>query len=459
MPGPFHGIDIASRALRAFQRAMDVTGHNIANVNTAGYSRQAVDFGATQPLGFYSGGWHALGTGVSITSVNRVRLGFLDERMRDASADLSKFGATAAALRNVADIYGEPGESGISNALGKFFDSWSSLASNPNELANRTQVRSAAQTLTMRVRGAYGQMKDSMDQARIEATTTVNQINAIGEEIATLNNQIREANSMGGQPNDLLDQRDQKLEELSALVNIRTSMMADGTVTVAMSEHNLVDNVGVNKIPAVFDEANGKIVDGSASYQIRSGKLAGLMAGINQYKKSMTDLDTLANTLKSQINSVHQTGTNLNGTTNLNFFTDAVPQTGAINFEVSVDVTNDVRNISTGVTGNAGDNGLAISISQMRTASHAALGNRSFLQFHIDNNAVISNEYSYYNNAANTQELVSGQISAQRESVTGVNLDDEMSNMLRYQRSYQAAAKVLSTFDQMTQDLLDMLRR
>lgn len=462
MPSPFHGIEMAGRALRSFQRALEVSGHNVANVNTKGYSRQAVDFVTTDPTTLYFHGRHSLGTGVTIASIGRIRDAYLDERARGAVSDQGRFGTYSSKLVDIEGISGEPGETGIANALDKFFDAWSAYGSNPNQVGNRTQVKLAGQTLALRVRRTYSELDTMSDQIQVEAEGIVNRINELGEQIHALNGQIRESTATGAQPSDLLDQRDTALEELSSLANVNVSMQTDGTVTVAVGKLQLVGGAAAFAMPATFDAANQGLVGGGVAYPIRSGKLAGLLQSMDRVAAEKTQLDTLANNLRSQVNTLHETGTNANGTTGVMFFNDVTPpaaQTGAIDFDLSAAILASDANISSGTSGDAGDGGLALSLSGLRNASVGALGNRTFAAFYRDGVAELGADAAYFHNALSTTEAILEQIDSQRQAVSGVSLDDEMANMLRFQRSYQAAAKVMTIFDQSTQDLINMLQR
>ncbi len=462
MPSPFHGIDIASRALRGFQYALDVTGHNIANVNTRGYSRQSVDFVATDPVGFWSYGSQSLGTGVAIGSINRIRDMFLEARMNQGQSDLGKYQAMASELKGVQELYHEPGDAGISTALDKFFNAWSSLASNPAESANRMAVRSAGQALADRIRSVYANLSEQQSNASGQIASIANQITDLGRRINGMNKEIRAQVATGATPNDLLDQRDQAIQELSSLVNTNITQNADGSVNVYVSQFTLVDTAGASDFPTTYTMSSGTFTDSLGNpITIKSGQLAGLFQIASKMSTGLSQLDTLANTMRTQINGMHKTGTNANATTNLNFFNDVAsgPQTGAIDFNLDNSILTDPNNIATGVSGKASDSGLALSISNLRNTNIAALGNRTFLKFHTDNMSSLASDVAYYNNALSTQTAVIDQIDQQQQAVSGVNLDDEMANMLRYQRSYQAAAKALTIFDQTTEDLLGMLRR
>lgn len=460
MPSPFHGIDLASTALRSMQRALDTTGHNIANVNTRGFSRQVVDFSPTSPMYFYSNGRQALGTGVTITSVNRVRDLFLDQRMRDSNSELGRFGTLRANLSAIEGIYNEPSDDGIQAALDGFFDAWSAFGSNPSEHANRMQVRLAGERLSGRIQTASEQLQTAHDQAGVEIGATIRRINELGATIHDLNTEIRHARAMGGEPNDMLDKLGVALEELSGLTNAEVRYSDDGTAIVSISQFLLVGPADHFTLPSTYDAETQTIQAGGMNVNIRSGELAGLMQSMQRTKNEQANLDALANALVTQVNAVHRTGINAAGTTNVDFFQAAVPgPTTASEFRLSDAVIADMANIASGTSGNAGDGGLALSLSNMRSASQAALGNRTFGAYYRDVVTAVGEDAAYYELSEETQVSISGQLDAQREQISGVSLDDEMANMLRFQRSYQAAAKALTIFDQVTEDLINMVRR
>jgi flagellar hook-associated protein 1 len=463
MPSPFMGIDIASRALRAFQQSLNVTGHNISNANTAGYSRQTADLQSTDPTVFYCGKQIMLGTGVSIASVNRIRDMFLEGRRIDAQSEASRLDTLTTNLKRVETIFVEPGEGGISDALNEFYNACSALASNPNEDSMRFQVQTSGQLLADRIRGTYLDLNAVKDQFTGDIGNTFDQIDQLTSRIAELNGEIREKTALGAEPNDLLDMRDQAIQDLSGLVNITTYQCDDGTMAIYTGQRTLVDSSGSIAIPRTYDAATQTITDGTFTYKVSEGKLSGLFQSVNTIESYQSQLDSLANNLRTQVNSIHQTGTNNQNppVTNINFFNDVatgLPQSGAIDFDLSAEVKADPDAIAAGVTGNAGDGGLALSLSQLRESPIAALGNKTFGEYYTNLASSIGRDVQSYGNALDSKTAVLDQIDTQIQSVSGVSLDDEMANMLRYQRSYQAAAKMLSIFDQTTEDLINMLR-
>jgi len=467
MPGPFGGIDLASRALRNFQRALDVTGHNIANVNRPGYSRQTVDFRQGEPS-FYASGSLWVGSGVEISNVNRIRDMFLDARRRDGESDLNRYRTLAGQLDSIQGIFGEPGDTGIATALDKFWDAWSGLASNPSDQGARMQVRLAGETLATRIRSTHADLRRLSNQIDQEINSTITEINSIAQQIHDLNGSIRRALAQGGPPNDLLDQRDQLVQRLSGLANITTADFDDGSIAVYMSQHTLVEPATPPKgLPFAYDVGQAKV--GIAD--VRSGKLRGLLdaklkldggaVGATIVEGARGMLDRLANGLRTTVNSLHKTIADPLDVSE-RFFADVPPgdpQTGAIDFDLEARIYADHRNILAGDPAKPGDGSIALALSALRSQSHVIFGGKSFNVFYQESMTSLAHEARFFQSKADVQASVVNQIEAQQLSVSGVSLDDEMANMLRFQRSYQAAAKMLTIFDQVTEDLIGMIRR
>lgn len=461
MPGVFQGLNMASNALRAFQRGLDTTGHNIANVNTAGYSRQRVEYGTNPPLNLFDRVSYQLGQGVNISSVSRIRDAYLDQNMASASANYGRSNMAATGLSSLEGVFNEPSDSGISAALDSFFNAWSGLSSDPSDPSALQNVQNSGQTLTDRVRAAYKDVSTAKTNSGKEITATIKQVNALGDQIAKLNKAILQSTSSGGTANDLMDQRDAAYQELSGLVNTTKEVFPDGQYAVYTAGFTLVDSAGSRTFPNTFDAAAGTVTDGTHTYNIKSGQLSGLLISSNEASNQMAKLDDLANTLRTQVNALHATGINSNGNTGVLFFNDVAvpPQTGAIDFDLSAAVKADPNEIASGISGKAGDGGLASGIADLRDGSMAALGNDTFSNYFKSAMNDLSSKVSYYKDTASSAQAVVTQIDNQIQAVSGVSLDDEMANMLQFQRSYQAAAKVVTVFDQVASDLIAMLNR
>ncbi len=460
MPSPFHGIEIASRALRAFQRGLDVAGHNIANVNSRGYTRQTVEYGPTEPMNVYHARLLSLGTGVGITSINRIQDGFLQLRTWSSNGGLGRFEALASQLRQVEGVFHEAGGGGIADALDRFFNAWSGLASNPGSDAARMEVQMAGRTLVGRVRGAYQDLMRIETQIAGQVAATFDRIDTLTAKIAELNTRIQQQVGTGAQPNDLLDQRDLAVADLSRLVDVQSYAHANGSVSLYMGSLPLVDASGSRPIPRTYDASTFTLDAGTAQHKVRAGQLYGLFEAANSVDAYQAQLDALADNLRTEINLLHRTGINPNAATDIPFFRDPTGPgvSAALDFELSAEVLADIKNIASGVSGNAGDGALALAIGQLRDQSLAALGNRSFSGFFATLAASVGRDVSSTGESLKTQEAVANQIEAQRQSVGGVSIDDEMASMLRFQRSYQAAARALALFDEVTEDLISLIR-
>ena len=460
MPSPFHSIELASRALRAFQRGLDVTGHNISNVNTRGFSRQSIEFNETDPTTFF--GMHALtlGTGVTVSGVNRIRDVFLDNRMFQTLGNQGRFQALSSGLNNIEPIFNETDGAGVSAALTQFFNAWSDLASNPNQPAALMGVQQAGQTLATKIRTAYRDLMTMRNQFQAQIGESLTEVDRLSARIYELNKEIKRRVGQGETPGDLFDQRDLAIEDLSKLVDVNVQRKADGSVSVFTNGFTLADDFASYAIPKTFDPATYTLTDGTRTIRLDGGQIRGQMEAFNRAGAYQAELDTLANSLRTEINTAHTSGINANGTTGINFFNDVLagPQTGAVDFDLSLEVKADIRNISAGTTGNSGDGGLALALSQKRDQASALLGNRKFGQFFSELVAGIGRDMRSAEASLDTENAVAQQIDLQRQSISGVSLDDEMANMLKFQRSYQAAAKALSIFDEVTEELIAMVR-
>ncbi|MBI1331583.1 MAG: flagellar hook-associated protein FlgK [Armatimonadetes bacterium] len=459
MSSPFQGIETASRALRAFQRSLDTTGHNIANVNSTGYSRQTVSLAATPALTEFGGHEYSIGTGVNISTIARIRDSMLEQRRQTAFSQQGQAESSLGNLEKVQSMFLDVQGSGISDSLSTFFNSWSALGSDPTNAGNLLAVQSAGRDLASKISSTYSQLKAQATDQGTQASQTIGDIQNLANKIADLNAGIRKDLARGGSPNDMMDERDQAVADLSKLVNITTNTASDGAIVVSVGGLSLVDQVGAKTFPTTFDAASGTVSDSVGSWPISGGKLKGIFDATNQVNGYMGQLDNLANTLRTQVNAVHMAGYTANGSTGVAFFNDSVPQTGAIDFALSSAVDSNPQNIVVGTTSAASDGSAALALSNMRDTKVAGLGNRTMGDYYTSLITTVGRDVSVAQNNVDTANALSEQVEAQVQDVSGVNLDDEMSDMLKFQRSYQASAKVLSTMDQVMGDLMNMLNR
>lgn len=458
MPGTFQTLSITSQALQAFQQALEVTGNNISNANTVGYSRQTVSYGQNQESPYFTiGGEQFVGNGVNIASIDRMRDQFLQAQSLSSATNLGSINTQVSGGQQIQTLFNDTNGTGIGNDLSVFYNSWSALAAQPNS-ANLLAVQRAGISLTTDVRNTYASLQQIQGQAASATNQTISQIQSLANQIDTLNKQITAATAGGGTPNTLLDQRDQAVQQLAGLVNISTHPQPNGSVIINVNQFDLVDSGSAHTFPTTYDATTGTVSDANGTYTITGGQLYGNFSQANNATGVMGQLDKFANALRTQVNSIMSTGMTGNGTIGQNFFNDSNPQTGAIDFNLDPAVLADPNNIATGTTGNAGDTALALEIANSATVPVASLGNASTTNFY---SGVVSGVGASVADATSTQgtlQAVDTQIQSQIQSVSGVSLDEEMSNMLKFQQSYQAAAKALTIANSVMDDLLNMVQ-
>ena len=462
MPSPFQGIESSRRALSAFQRSLDTTGHNIANVNTKGFSRQRAELGVSTPNTYVAGRTINIGSGVNLVQISRSRDTFLESRRQDVNGDQGRAEAGLSLLERVQSSFLDVSGKGISSALDSFYNSWSSLANDPSSTTNRQQVLSSARDLSTKVRTAYSDLKSVSDSQTKAVGDTIGQIQSYADQIGKLNAEIRANMAGGGLPNDLMDQRDQAVAELSKLVNIDTNLGSDNSLSVFVGSLPLVDQVGSRTFPTSFDTATSTVNDGgSINWPISGGYLKGQFDGLGDVASYMTQLDNLANTLRSQVNSLHTSGVTNSGAVGGFFFSDnaTTPILGAPNLYVDSSLDANPALLVTGTTSAAGDGTIATAMSKLRDQSVAGLGSQTTRGYFSNLLSTVGRDIATAQNDRDTAYALGEQVESQIQDVSGVNLDDELANLQQFQRSYQASAKVLSMMDEMLGDLINMVKR
>lgn len=219
MRSTFSGLNIARSGFFAAQRALDITGHNIANVNTRGYTRQRLEQSASNPLRI-PGGEGMLGTGVTTTAIHQLRNDFLDYKYREESSTFGFWDAKADGLSFIESIINEPSETGIISVIDELFASFEELSKNANNLTIRALVRQRAVTFTNSINHIYSQLEKMATDLNFDVSSAVKQINTLGEGIAKLNDQIMRSEIDGSNANDLRDQRNVLIDDLSRIIDI-----------------------------------------------------------------------------------------------------------------------------------------------------------------------------------------------------------------------------------------------
>jgi flagellar hook-associated protein 1 len=457
------GLDVALRALQASQQALETTSHNIANANTPGYSRQEALLSATAPytvptLGsnLYAG---QIGTGVTVTAVRRYRDAFLDLQVRQETQNLSMSTTKRDILQQIELILPEPSDSGLSSLLDRFWDSWDDLSNQPQSSATRTAVRQEADNLCAALNHASQQLTMLQSDQDTQIQLKVQEINSIAQQIAALNQDIQKVQITGNNPNDLQDQRDLLLDRLSQLTNATYREGEDGIMSVFIGGTALVYNFEAKALTAE-PGAHIRWADSAASApdaDISGGELGGIFAGRQAVVTTMSRLDQLATGLSDAVNFVHQQGFGLNDTDPANppnraFFTGA----GAGDIALSADILASADNIAAAsAPGVPGDGSKAAAITALRSQTLAGLDNATVGGFYASLITQVGSDTQAADDAVTNQDALVQHLENQRGSLSGVSLDEEATNLIKYQRAYQAAARVMTTVDEMLDRLIN----
>jgi flagellar hook-associated protein 1 len=422
------GLQTALSGLIANQQAIDITGHNIANANTEGYSRERAVLQTNPPINIpaaspLTGRGAQLGTGVAVADYVRIRNAYLDSQFRTQTSALGAAGTQAEELQQAEGAFNEPGGAGISSQLSAFWSAWSSLASSPTSEAAKEGVVSAGTQLALTFNQLSAQISTVAAQAgeQYAALTGPNgTVMDYAHQIAQLNQQIRIAEQAGQTPNDMLDRRDLLLDKLSALAQVTVVKQADGTDTVSFGDgaEPLVEGNTVNWPQTLTSAAGGQL-----------GALLGLTEEGGTLARYQTMLDEVASALASSVNSLH---------TATPFFTGTTAATLAVAVAPS--------EVQTSSTEAPGGNDVALAIAALRGST--ADQRYSALVEQVGSDVMTAND-----SKANYQTMVTA-VGNQRQAVSGVSLDEEMTNLITFQRGYEASARTLTALDSVLETLI-----
>jgi flagellar hook-associated protein 1 FlgK len=573
MSSPFYGLDIGVSALRAAQQLLDTAAHNVANANTPGYSRQRVTIVESPPYTFptfnRSGLPGQIGSGVTVLAITRVRDNFLDLQVQAQAALKGEWDTRQQELAKVESIFPEPSDSGLGGVISKYWNAWQDVATDPTSTAARTALTEQASSLAMEMNRdstQLGMIASGIDSQVSQQVTTVNDL---AKQIAALNGQIQRVTITGDHANDLMDQREQLLEQLSAIVPATVLTQQDGTIGVFVGGVDLVSNVYARQIVAHAD-ASGHLsptwADGSA-VALPSGQMKALLAvrdvDLASYR---SQLDSLAQGIADSTNALHARGIDSNGAAGQAVFTyhaGNVAATLGVNPTVAADsrlvaaaaspsspgdgsvagLIADLRNARTYSAGVAGTDlvggmdlttngtarlmtvaastavpqtytfsstaadsltltgadgstqtvtvpdmgpggtgvinfdqlGIKLSVStgasgkaaadlvtDLTAASHKTIVAASLYtppqtttDFYAGLVGKIGTASSQSIEMSKNQQLVVDQLTTRVQEVSGVSLDEEATDMVRFQHAYQAAARVITTMDEMLNTLIN----
>lgn len=553
MPSIFAGLNISKMGLFAQQRSLHTISHNVANANTEGYTRQRVDFHATNPEKL-NGNYGMVGTGVDVEAVKQIRNEFLDFSFRAENSTLGHYEVYDDIMKNIEAVFNEPSDASFSKLMDNYYSAMQQLSMYPEDLTVRALVRQRGIALAEGIQSMTGSLKKMQKDTNFELSVAVSDINGYAQQIASLNKIIYDSELTGGVANDIRDQRNLVLDKLSKLVKIDSYDDNQGRFHVVVNGHELVDHFNYDQLQTLpratrnneddVDELFDIKWQSGSDFRTSEGRIAAIFdmrdnidgsnKGIPYYVDKLNEfIDTLA----SELNSIHSSGYGLNKTTGINFFTFSNMTTAEYNSYMldyglnngkPLDVTSSVLEgidtttspITTEIEENnaqiirdninkilknnpdyakksikliegkyyvtdrikadlvtisrdidldlnkiaAADNsntipGKASNIIKMNATRNNiklyAWGSPAdFVKSLVTNLGVDKQEAT---RVFNNQTIQVKQITISKDSYSGVSLDEEMAEMIRFQQAYNANARMLTVFDELIDTVINKM--
>lgn len=465
-------LDLGRRSLQTQRQGIEVAGNNLANVNTAGYSRQRLVIQSAATIDTDIG---PQGTGAEAVRIEQLRSTLLD---RQAETEISVQGSLEAQQQTLqllqarvgqqidrqaagatSATQGVSGQNGLADDLSGLFNSFQTLSTQPTSLDARQTLLNQAQTVVdgfHKVASGVATLKASLNQS---IGTDVTAANALLKDVATLNDQIARAESgSGGQANELRDARQQKIEALAKIAQVDVAEDATGMVDISLSGSSLVSGSQMADTLEAYDTGGGDLgvrtKTGATPLTIRGGSLNGYvqvrdgtLAPLEQ------EIDQLAKSLVDTVNAAHGKGYNLTGTTGNDFFTG----TNAATLELNAAVAGNPALIqASGDAAAKGDNAVALALAQLGSQPQAALNGATFNEKFTRSVTEMGDSLATVNSELTTQKAFQDLLETQRNSVSGVSLDEEMTNMMKFQKAYEASARLINIVDSMIDTVLGL---
>jgi flagellar hook-associated protein 1 FlgK len=455
----FHALSLAARSLDAQRFGLDVTGQNIANVNTPGYSRRSIVFSEVAPHDALSAGG-----GVDVQSVTAARAPLLAARLYRERPSSGRESAVADQLSVLQTAFGLPGSS-LDGSMADFYNSFSALAADPTSITARQQVVARGSALALDFNQMAQQLQASAHDADTGVRSNLDQVNTLAAQIASINKSIGSSGGVGPDVETLRDQQLAAVQTLSSLIDVDVVNRSDGGLDVSVGNGRALvvgDNVYALSAVTPGPTNAARIVSGSTDItsEITGGRLGGLIQVRDVLVPGYAArLDALAYGVANDVNTAHTGGYDLNGTAGTNFFTPPAGVAGAAAaLTMNAAVVADPRLVAAAGAPTAGDNQVAKAIAnlqdQVMTGTSAkpseAWGDLVF-RVGADTKTATTNR--------DTHDEVVKQIQQLNDQITGVSLDEEAAMMMQFQRAYEANARFFSAADEALTVLLGMVAR
>lgn len=450
-------LSMATQSLLTQELELQVTNNNIANANTAGYTRETVNLAESSPV---QDGSLSVGTGVTVVNIQSLSDTLLTMRIQQQTSDESKAAAQVNALNEVQTFFPSSGTS-VSVALSTFFTSLSALSTDPSNSADRQTVISNAQTLVQQFNSVANGLKGTATGLNTTVQTDVAQINQLSQQAANLNQQLIQQTAAGQQTGTLNDQLSEVESQLASLTNITVIHTAQGdSITTGTGTALVLGTHAYDLQTSIGSGGSYKVLDSSGAditSTISSGDLGGsLEVRDTQIPSLLTSLDTLAHQFATAFNAAQAAGYDQTGNPGTDLFTVSPTVVGSA-ASLSLTTTSGSAIAASSVSGPAfsGDDGNLANLTGLQNSplasGQSAMTMSSNLTYQIGTLAAT---------ATAEQSALQTSLTAlnnQQGSISGVSIDEESANLLRFQQAYQAAAKVVSTIQTLFDTTINMI--
>lgn len=462
-------LNIGNSGLTAARKQLTTASHNIANANTEGFSRQRASQQATKPVAY---GDIVLGTGVQIDGVGRIHDRYLEKRLGSSLAEHAFFKERGAILTQVETIFNEINVKGFNDSLAEFFNSFRELSKHPDNNAIRNVVRENARALVHKFQDTREMLNELHDQLDKKIKGSLEEVNSLLHQIARLNTKVVSLENRGGETGDLRDQRDLKIRELAEFFDLSIYQDESGQYTVnAVDLGSLVAGSHVNELGAQKSSNENPYKHGGAeayfkerplyviSQKFSGGKLGAMFKARDGEIRSMQKhIDDLAFFLMRSVNSIHRQGVanKPDGKKGIDFFQPVGKSyEAASEMGLSREIREDVRNIVTALEPNSpGDNRIALEMARLGHRKILDGGSSTFETFYLKEISRVGSLLKQTQVSEEYSQGILAQNKALRESVSGVSIDEEVADMIRFQHAFDASARVMSVADEMFQTVL-----
>jgi flagellar hook-associated protein 1 FlgK len=465
-------MEMARNAMRVARSGAEVSGNNLANASNPIYARQRIKINSAVTIPTEKG---PQGSGAAVARIEQIR-----DRVLDASIvyensitgyhegkQMYLFRAEAALGQTVdnqsIDAGAAYGSYGLSEGMTELFNSFQSLSVSPTSIPERQTVISNAKKVASKLRTVDERLSRLRTAINEEVKDTINQVNGKIKEVAYIAINIGNIEVTEGSANEVRDSLQDSMEQLSKYVDINTTTNDNGELSVFLNGHEMItDNVMTNSIQLTKDSSTGMYFMKELNHGNKIDPEVGYIKGMidvrdESVKDLRSEIDTLASQLITEVNALHQTGYDLDGVNDSNsgFFEGS----GAADIKVNETISDSPRKLQGSSSGaEASNNDILRSIANLGSTAIAGLNSVAFSEYYGNTVSRFGQDVALTTSQLNDQKTVERMLTKQRESIMGVSIDEEVANLIVYQRAFQASAKLLTVMDRLMQDVLNMTR-